>query len=121
MILTDTSVWVDHLRSPLAELQNRLRAAEVLTHPMVVGEIACGTFARRKEFLTCLGALPSIGALDHESVLREIEVRGLMGRGIGFIDAHLLCAVVVNRGTLLWTRDRRLGCLASELGVAFSE
>ena len=90
MILVDTSVWVEHLRSPLSELQDQLRTGQVLTHPMVIGELACGMIRRRREFLSYLGPLPIIPELAHERVLEEIETNRLMGRGIGFIDAHLL-------------------------------
>ena len=121
MILVDTSVWVEHLRSPVSELQDQLRTSQVLTHPMVIGELACGMIRRRREFLSYLGALPIIPELAHERVLEEIETDRLMGRGIGFIDAHLLTSVITDAGTALWTRDRRLNRIAEELGVAFPE
>ena len=121
MILVDTSVWVEHLRSPVSELQDQLRTGQVLTHPMVIGELACGMIRRRREFLSYLGALPIIPELTHERVLEEIETNRLMGRGIGFIDAHLLTSVIAGAGAALWTRDRRLNRIAEELGVAFPE
>ena len=121
MILVDTSVWVEHLRSPVSELQDQVRSGQVLTHPMVIGELACGMIRRRREFLSYLGALPIIPGLAHERVLEEIETNRLMGRGIGFIDAHLLTSVIADAGAALWTRDRRLNRIAEELGVAFPE
>lgn len=115
----DTSVWIDHLRSPVAELQIQLRAGRVLVHPMVIGELACGMIRRRSQFLSYLATLPSAVPLDNERVLQEIEANRLMGRGIGFIDAHLLASVGARGGDTLWTRDRRLRRIAEEMGIAF--
>ena len=121
MNLVDTTVWVDHLRSPVAQLQHQLRTSQVLTHPMVIGELACGMIRHRREFLSYMAALPSIPRLDDERVIREIESYRLMGRGIGFIDAHLLVSVAAHVGTTLWTRDHRLRGAAEEIGIAFPE
>ncbi len=121
MNLVDTSVWVDHLRSPVAELQSQLRTGQVLTHPMIIGELACGMIRRRSEFLSFLAALPMIGQLDHERVIQEIGTNGLMGRGIGLIDAHLLMSVIAQTGAALWTRDQQLKRIAEEMGIAFAE
>ena len=123
MILVDTSVWIDYLRSEAQELQARLRHYDVLIHPMIIGEIACGTFkaSSGEDFLSNLWNLPIIGELDHLKVVSEIVSRGLEGRGVTFIDFHLLFAVLADEGAQLWTRDKKLGALACELGVAFSE
>ena len=121
MIPVDTSVWIDHLRmSDLALLEN-LRSGQVLMHTMVVGEVACGNLPRRAETLRSMRSLPRIKELSHELVLSRIESRNLKGRGIGFIDAHLICSVLEHGETLLWTRDRRLQRVAEDLRVAFSE
>jgi predicted nucleic acid-binding protein len=121
MILVDTSVWIDHLRmSDLALLEN-LRSGQVLMHTMVVGEVACGNLPRRAETIRRMRSLPRIKELTHQLVLSHIESRSLNGRGIGFIDAHLICSVLEDGKTLLWTRDRRLKRVAEDLGVAFSE
>ena len=121
MILVDTSVWIDHLRSPEPELVELLRTDKVLIHAMIIGELACGTFRTRAQRLRDWWALPRIAESSHDHVVSVIESRNLMGRGIGFVDAHLLCAVLNRNGTVLWTRDRRLEELAQELGVVFSE
>ncbi len=121
MILVDTSVWIDHLRSAESELINLLQAGRVLIHSMIIGELACGTLKNRTQRLSDWGALPGITELSHASVLSAIESRHLMGRGIGFVDAHLLCAVLNHNGTLLWTRDRSLKRSAEECGVIFPE
>ena len=121
MILVDTSVWIDHLNAPVPELLSRLNAGEVLIHHLVIGEIACGTMRNRGEVLSNLQSLPRIREVDHERVFREIETNRLMGRGIGFIDAHLLTSVLAHGDATLWTRDLRLQRIAEEMGVATPE
>lgn len=120
MILVDTSVWVDHLRRASPELSEALAAGDVVMHSAIVGELACGTLAQRGETLAHLRALPQIDALDDDAALAVIEAKGLMGRGLGFVDVHLLGAVLGRPGTSLWTRDRRLHAVADELEVAYS-
>lgn len=121
MILADTSVWVAHMGDPLPELHQLLSIRDVVIHPMVIGEIACGTIHRRGDFLSYLWSLPIIAEVSHERVLQEIEAGGFMGRGIGFTDAHLLSSVIADGSSSLWTRDRRLERIAGDLGGAFSE
>jgi predicted nucleic acid-binding protein len=115
VILVDTSVWVDHLRSGDPELATALADGDVLIHPFVVGELACGNIAKRKEILELLGQLPSAREATHEEVIALIERRRLMGRGIGYVDAHLLAAALLTPSTTLWTRDKRLARIAAEL------
>ena len=93
----------------------------MLTHPMVIGELACGMIHLRGEFLSYLAALPSIAPLENARVLQDIEKNRMMGRGIGFVDAHLLSSVIARGGTTLWTRDQRLKRIAEEMGIAFLE
>ena len=120
MILVDTSVWIDHLHMSEPALSDKLRSGQVLMHPMVVGEVACGNLPRRAETLRRMRLLPRIKELPHELVVSSIDSRNLKGRGIGFIDAHLICSVLEHGETLLWTRDRRLRRVAEDFRVAFS-
>ena len=120
MILVDTSVWVDHLRSPEPEMIEQLNANNVIVHPFVIGELACGMLPDRPEVLRRLGMLPQIEQASQDDVLSTIESMGLMGRGIGFIDAHLICSVMGRNSASLWTRDQRLSRIATELGVAYN-
>ena len=120
MILVDTSVWVDHLRNPEPDLIEQLNANNVMVHPFVIGELACGMLPDRVEALRRLSMLPKIEQAVQDVVLLTIESMGLMGRGIGFIDAHLICSVVGSIGVSLWTRDQRLSRIATELGVAYT-
>ncbi len=117
MILVDTSAWIDHLRVGDEELARRLDSIQVLSHPFVVGELACGNLHNRNEVLTLLGNLPQVTVATDAEVLFFIEQHRLMGRGIGYIDAHLLAAVSLTSPAWLWTRDKRLGSVAAELGL----
>ena len=118
MILVDTAVWIDHLRRPLPELECMIDDEQVLTHPMVIGELACGNLADRERTLTGLKQLPDIGESSHADVLAFVESQELMGSGIGYVDAHLICSVLHQHGTRLWTRDSKLQKVAQELGLA---
>lgn len=120
MILVDSSVWVDHLRAGEPSLVELLNNSQVLMHPFVVGELACGNLKNRKVVLSLLQDLPTVPVATDEEVLFFIERHGLMGRGIGYVDAHLLAAVVLAGTEQLWTRDKRLGSVAGAMRLAFS-
>jgi len=96
-------------------LSEALEREEVVTHPFVIGELACGSIARRREVLDLLTHLPSANAASDEEVLLFIEQRRLMGRGIGYIDAHLLAAASLTPGVRVWTRDKPLATVAAHL------
>ena len=121
MILADTSIWVEHLRSSTSQLTDLVNAGKVLMHSMIIGELACGNLSDRQKRLSAWRRFPMISEASHQEVLSAIESQQLMGRGIGFVDAHLLCAVPNRRNTLLWTRDNSLRRIAGDLGVAFAE
>lgn len=120
MILVDTSVWVDHLRSNDGALVRALEAGIVVMHPFVVGELACGNLANRAEVLGLLQNLPAAPVATGSEALGFIEARSLMGRGIGYVDVHLLASAALGNH-LLWTRDRRLAGLATDLRLAFKD
>lgn len=119
MILVDTSVWVDHLRYEEPDLVSLLSRNRVLMHPMVIGELACGNLRNRDEVLGLLRGLPAILPATHDEVLFFIERRRLMGRGIGYVDAHLLAAASLTGLAMLWTRDKRLMDVAVDLRLAY--
>ncbi len=121
MILADTSVWIDHFRARDERLVSLLNAAQVVIHSFIIGELACGNLKNRAALLALLRNLPAVQPAQHEEVLYFIEHNGLMGRGIGFVDAHLLAALALSSSILLWTRDKRLAILAEELGLVFKE
>jgi predicted nucleic acid-binding protein len=119
LILVDTSVWVEHLRRGDARLATLLEGAHVLAHPFVIGEIACGSMADRQTVLMLLQDLPMATMADDDEVLETIEHHRLWGKGIGYVDVHLLAAVLLTQGATLWTRDKRLSAAASSLKLAF--
>jgi len=119
VILVDTSIWVDHLRVGDAQLAALLDSSQVLMHPFVVGELACGNLSNRAEVLALLGHLPRAAVATDEEALFFIERHELMGRGIGYVDAHLLAAVSLDADTQLWTRDKRLLTVASTMKLTF--
>lgn len=121
MILVDTSVWVDHLRRGDAQLVELLERGGVVMHPFVVGEIACGSLADRSAILELLQDLPTAVVADNDEVLGFIERHNLHGKGIGFVDVHLVASVALTSGAKLWTRDKRLGAAAADLGLAYSD
>jgi len=116
MILVDTSVWIEHFRSGSARLKTLLFDEQVLCHPFIVGELACGTLQKRAEILSMLKALPEAHLLEHEEVLGFLEVRRLHGWGIGWVDAHLLASSLLT-GCTLWTFDKPLRKAAAALNV----
>jgi predicted nucleic acid-binding protein len=121
VILVDTSVWIDHLRAGVPALAEALEQGEVLVHPFVVGELACGKLRNRREVIDLLGNLPAAPAATDAEAMELIERRALVGRGIGYIDVHLLAAAALAGMARLWTRDRRLAQLAADLGLSFTE
>ena len=118
MILVDTSVWIDHFRKGNGLLNSLLLNAAVLVHPFVIGELACGNLRNRNKILNLLGDLPASRVADDKEVLFFIEHNDLMGRGIGYVDAHLLASVSLSSPSRLWTVDRKLNDAAAGLGLA---
>lgn len=121
MILVDTSVWVDHLRSEDRTLANLLNAASVLAHPFVIGEIALGHLRQRKVVLELLQKLPQAVAATDIEALKFINENDLAGMGIGYVDAHLLAATRLTAGASLWSRDKRLQSTAHHMGLAMKQ
>ncbi len=118
MILVDSSVWIDHLRSADAGLAELLNRGQVLAHPFVIGELALGSLRQRANIISALQDLPKAAVADDGEVMGFIDRHGLFGRGIGYIDAHLLASVRLTADAALWTRDKRLHEIASDLGIA---
>ena len=118
MILVDTSIWVDHFRAEDTVLVGLLYAGRVLIHPFVIGELALGRFLHREERLVDLQDLPQAMIVSTREVLYFVDRHRLFGRGIGYVDTHLLAAARLTLGATLWTRDRRLLAVADQLGLA---
>ncbi len=119
MILVDTSVWIDHLHKGVSRLAEVLENQDVVTHPFVIGELACGELKKRREVLDLLSELPSSVAATDDEVLQFIEDHRMMGKGLSYIDVHLLASVMLTENARLWTRDKRLGAVAAKLRISF--
>lgn len=117
MILPDTSIWVDHLRFSDRKMQEHLDRDNVFCHPFVTGELALGTLINREKIFASLRRLPTPIIPTDEEVMSMIERHRISGRGIGLVDAHLLASVLLTPEARLWTRDKRLRAVATELGV----
>ena len=118
MVLVDTSVWVEHFRKGEPKLRDLLNQGEVVCHPFVIGELACGHLRSREQILSLLRALPSAALVEPEEILFFIEERKLAGLGLGLIDIYLLASCLISR-VKLWTQDKRLKSVAAKLGIAY--
>ena len=120
MVLVDSSVWVSFLQSGGEEkLVQLLDLNEVRMHEMVFGEVAMGSIEQRKNALVLLPLLPLMAVASHSEVMKLVDQHQLYGRGVSYVDVHLLTSVVLLPGTLIWTRDKPLLAAAKQLGVAF--
>lgn len=118
MVLVDTSVWVDHLRAGNTELKNLLNDGLVVCHPFIIGELACGNLGNRQEILSHLRSLPMAIRARHNEVMQFIENNRLMGKGLGYIDIHLLASAVLT-GTTFLTLDKKLKEVSLHLDIAY--
>lgn len=121
MILIDTSMWIDHLHRPEPGVVDLLGRPAVVQHPLVIGELALGTLRDRELILDLLQSLPSMPTATHSEVMYLVDREHLYGRGLSLVDAHLLASVLLDPGTAIWTRDKRLLAAAQSLGVAHRE
>ena len=119
MVLVDTSVWIDHLHTNETALNDLLRNDQVLAHPFIVGELACGNLRNRQAILRYLSKLPTSLIATHQEALVIIERHKLMARGIGYIDVHLLAATALTDTAKLWTKDKRLAKVALDLDLGY--
>ncbi len=119
MILADTSIWINHLRSGNQELRKLLIQGQIVIHPFVTAELALGSLKQRSRTLALLDNLPQLRVARLSEVRTMIEARRLysLDIGIGLIDAHLLASVFIDASTLLWTRDKHLRKAAERLGI----
>lgn len=119
MILVDTSVWIDHFDHHEPLLVSLLAEESVSMHPFVLGELAMGSLTNRSATLFMLNQLPLVVSAKDAEVLALVEGKALFGKGIGFIDAHLLASARITPQTQLWTRDKRLQQAAAELSLTY--
>jgi len=117
VILADTSVWIDHLRSGNEEMRKQLENARVVIHPFLIGELALGSLRERTKTLAYLDGLPRVRVARLDEVRQMIEARSLYSQGIGLTDAHLIASIFVTPSTQLWTKDKALRRIAEALGI----
>ena len=118
MVIVDTSVWIIHLREGSRHLQELLLDGEVVCHPFIIGELACGGIKNRNEILSLLRSLPMSSVVTLNELLYFIERNKLMGMGVGFVDTHLLASSQIS-GIPLWTFNNRLRSCAGKLNIAY--
>jgi predicted nucleic acid-binding protein len=117
LILADTSVWIDHLRSGNKDMRTHLDQGRIVIHPFIIAELALGSLKDRTKTLALLDLLPQVRVARLNELRITIEARRLYNLGIGLTDAHLIASVLIDSPTLLWTRDRRLRHVAENLGI----
>ncbi len=117
MVLVDTSIWVDHLRQGSRKLEKLLVDAEVMCHPFIIGELACGNLKNRREIISLLLSLPMTPTIEFDEFLFFMDRNHLMGKGVGFIDLHLLASAQL-AGVTFWTADKKLKSSADQLELA---
>ncbi len=120
MVLVDTSVWVLHLRKGNIKLERLLNDGDVVCHSFIASELACGNLKNRYEILSLLQALPMATQAEHEDVMQFIENYHLMGKGLGYIDMHLLASALLSE-VPIWTLDKKLEKVSTELGISFKK
>jgi len=117
VILADTSVWIDHLRSGNKEMGQHLHQGRIVIHPLIVAELALGSLRDRARTLALLDLLPQVKVAQLHEVRLMIESRHLYSLGIGLIDAELIASALIDPPTLLWTKDKPLRKVAEALGI----
>jgi hypothetical protein len=117
LILADTSVWIDHLRSGNKELSRLLDRGQIVIHPFIVAELALGSLKDRNKTLALLDLLPQVRVARMTELRLMIEARRLYSVGIGLTDAHLIASAFLDAPTQLWTRDRQLRRIAESLDI----
>lgn len=120
MVLVDTSVWIDHLRDSSRHLEKLLFDGDVVCHTHVIGELACGNLKNRKEIILLLQSLPVTPIVEFQEYLYFIEQHQLSGKGIGFVDIHLLASAKIGQVSL-WTADKRLKSAAMNLDLNYKK
>ncbi|WP_371396320.1 type II toxin-antitoxin system VapC family toxin [Fretibacter rubidus] len=115
MILADTSIWIDHLRKSDPVFSNQLTAGDIVMHPFIMGEILLGSLSNHTVIETALSEMPQALKASDKEVMFYINSAKIHGRGIGWVDTHLLVSAKLS-GARLVTRDKRLADVARELG-----
>ena len=119
MVLVDTSIWIDHFQKSDSNLKKLLLAAEVVNHPYVIGELACGNLSNRLEILSLLESLPKTIIARQEEILEFINKNKLYGLGVGYIDIHLIASTLLD-GLKIWSKDKSLISVAEQFNIVYN-
>jgi predicted nucleic acid-binding protein len=117
LILADTSVWIDHVRSGNKEMRRRLDQGQIVIHPFLIAELALGSLQQRTQTLAMLDLLGQVRVAQLSELCLMMEARRLYNLGIGLTDAQVIASVLINPPTLLWTKDKQLPKVAEALRV----
>ncbi|MGD9344600.1 MAG: VapC toxin family PIN domain ribonuclease [Candidatus Aminicenantes bacterium] len=118
MVLADTSIWVSHFRDKNPPHRSLLMEGQIICHPFIIGDLACGNLKNRDEILSLLEALPAATKASHEEIMRFIDRNQLMGIDLDYVDVHLLASARLSTA-LLWTKNKNLKEAADLLHIAF--
>lgn len=118
MILVDSSVWIDHFRNNNALLSTHLANGAIVMHEFILGELAIGNFKNRKIILSLLDSIPKLSKLTYDEFIYFLEKNSFYGKGVGFVDIHLLGSTKL-AGVKIWTLDKRLLKLANSLNLNY--
>jgi predicted nucleic acid-binding protein len=118
MVIVDTSIWVTHFRQGNRQLEKLLMDVEVMCHPFIIGELACGNLKNRNEIISLLQSLPMAPTIEFDEFLVFIDRNHLMGKGVGLVDVHLLASAQLS-GVPLGTTEKRLKSVADQLALTF--
>jgi predicted nucleic acid-binding protein len=120
MILADSSVWIDFFRAGNIEFEHLLDRQQIATHPFVIGEVALGSLRNPRKTISIMQSMPQAEVASHDEVMHFLDAAELAGKGIGYVDIHLLASTRIAGDMTLWTRDHRLAAAAAELNIAHS-
>jgi predicted nucleic acid-binding protein len=121
MYLVDTSVWIDHLNKSEPLLVSLLNDNVVCTHPFIIGEIALGNLRQREIVIGYLQGIPQARVGSDFEVMHFISKRMLYGKGIGYVDAHLVTSALLMDNIYIWTRDKKLLKITKQFSLAYIE
>ena len=119
MVLVDTSVWISFLRNGEPTLQKLLQESQVVSHPFIIGELACGNIHNREEIFSLMKSLPKLDVVEQEELLLFIEKNKMMGIGLGFVDVNLMASAIL-ANIPIYTYDKKLHNTCFRLGIDFS-
>ena len=118
MVVVDTSVWIDFLHKGNSDMEELLMRGNVATHELIIGELSCGNIKNRESFLEMINKLPIVESVLFNELIFFIDKHKLYGKGLGFIDCHILASAYLHN-IKLWTKDKKLNQLAGELSIQF--